>query len=336
MPTPGTSEWRFSGASGAVLESAFGPGQLHYADGAGGATALADQFVVSDGALLPHIGGAAVSALHFQPRSSASEGYALFSGVETPLNAGHLRFSLVFDFLIPEGNGDSYLGLWNASATNANDSELFLRPDIEGWWASDPGTRDGSWTKGAWHRAVFVNDYDDSGAVALYLDGQPTPELEAAATDWVDDGTPVPFRLLGDDTPGETSEGYLANLAFVDRALAEAEVLALGAAQAQGIFPACGLELAITPTVAHPGDAVAFHTCGGEPGDFVMLFVSSVNGISSLNPLSGVGVFDAGTSWIFDVAQTPNIGPVDIGFTAYSFGFTSGLQATAEVELGLH
>ena len=233
-PSAGTSEWRFVGDTNGVIDSAFGPGTMSYADGTGGATDTSDVFGTSDGVSVPHVDGVPVDYLHFKSRSSATEGYHVRANTGS---GGVLsQFTMIFDLYIDPANEDDWLGVWNGSPTNGDDGELFLRPISGGYWASGFGTLGGNWKRGQWNRFVFVNDFSAASA-RLYLNGSVVPEFIVSATDDIPDGTIDPFWLMTDNTPSETSEGYIASFALVDGLLDPATIAALGGPDAAGVFP---------------------------------------------------------------------------------------------------
>ncbi len=90
------------------------------------------------------------------------------------------------------------------------------------------------------------------------------------AADFVYDGTLGPFFFLTDDTPGETSEGYIANYAFVKGILGDDQIGALGSPSADGIFT----------------DPLQFYGCGVNPADSL----SRLNGLPQVGTTLTLGV----------------------------------------------
>ena len=79
----------------------------------------------------------------------------------------------------------------------------------------------------------------------------------------VPDGAPDPFLLLTDDTPGETSEAYLANFAFVDEVLDPVTIALLGGPGAGGIFdPMPPGDLDASGTIGFPDLLILLSTWG--------------------------------------------------------------------------
>ncbi len=205
-----TSEWSFS--TGAPV-SMMGPGTLVgvNTDTDGPAT----------------IGGQA--ATHFGPHDGDA-GYEL--RVNMPDDP--TQFTMVFDLFVDESNEDTFLPLWQGSATNANDAELFLRPTTGGYWSGGyvdtPAT---PWAKGQWNRFVYVNDYD-AGESQIYVNGVLSHDF-GLSPDYIYSGMTNPAWLLTDNA-GETTDAYILNFAFTNELLTEADVAALGGADAAGVF----------------------------------------------------------------------------------------------------
>ena len=56
-PSGNTSEWRMTGVTAGVVNRAYGPGVLEFADGANGATSMVDEFTTCSAAGIPTIAG---------------------------------------------------------------------------------------------------------------------------------------------------------------------------------------------------------------------------------------------------------------------------------------
>ncbi len=205
-----TSEWSFATGSPVPV---LGPGTLTGVNTTG------------DG--LATVGGK--TAMHFGPHDG-SAGYQLrVNTLSDPT-----QFTMVFDLFVATSNNDGFLPLWNGSATNANDAELFLRPSTGGYWSGsyfDSPTV--SWAKGQWNRFVYVND-NANGASRIYINGVLSQEF-GLSPDYIYSGVTNPAWLLTDNA-GETTDAYILNFAFTDELLTASEAAALGGASETGIF----------------------------------------------------------------------------------------------------
>lgn len=232
-PTPDTSEWAFTGATGDLLDQVRGPGVLRAADGANGQTLALDSFTTTALAGIPAINGVDATVLQFGPHCPNTLGYKL-QPFATVGNGGYgLRaFTLVYDIYLDAGNVDQYQGLLQTNDTNANDAELHLEIQTGGFWNDENASAGGgsiglgTWTLGAWNRFVFVNDYDN-GFSEMYVNGvQAFTDIsytycyngDLGSTNWI----------LSDQNCDCTS-GWIANFAVVDRVLTAAEAARLAA-----------------------------------------------------------------------------------------------------------
>ncbi|MCP3914364.1 MAG: hypothetical protein GY711_02280 [bacterium] len=238
-PTPGTTEWRFTGDTGVFVDKVAGPGTLEYADGDGGMTDQLDLFTTTSTASIPDIGGIDAPVMFFDLHTP-SMGYEIRT-LTGAANNDNWRFTLVFDLYVDANNMDGWLALWQGNAINANDAELFLRPVTESLYQAGSGTvAAGSWSRGQWLRIVNVVDFPDATGNPtsadtgdIYIDG--VLAFSGVAPDWFYDGQTNPCWILADEN-NETSQGYIANLAFTDALLTPGEVVTLGGPKANGVF----------------------------------------------------------------------------------------------------
>ncbi len=224
-PTAETTHWSFSSSTTAPD---FGPATMT----ATGATATTDTFVTET------VGGSSATVLDFTPRAAASDGYAVRAGIDGATdggNAGGLEiWTMVLDIRFTDA-GQAYMGIWNGNPNNANDAELFIRPNTGGFWSGGTGSiAAGSLTLNQFHRIVYRID-DLANVLDIFVDGVKVAG-PIVAPDYIYDGDPNPFAFLGDNTPGETGSGQLAAFAFTNTLLSDAEIEILGTPDASGIF----------------------------------------------------------------------------------------------------
>ena len=126
-PTPDTSEWRFDGVSGDLVDRAFGPGELAFVDGANGSTSQVDLFTTCSAAGVPLIGGVDDEILAFAAHDP-TQGYFWRPLMQSGIGDGPHQWTMALDFLIPASEaGIPFSGIWNGSATNTNDAEMHWR-----------------------------------------------------------------------------------------------------------------------------------------------------------------------------------------------------------------
>jgi hypothetical protein len=247
-PAPGqaVTQWDFETAS---LAASFGPGVLDFLGGREGETAGLARFGTTASFGLAPIGGEASGVIQF-PRAG-SRGIGFRVEPRAPGNGGGAfvnEYTLVLDFLIPDASfaSDSWLSLYNTNAENANDGDLFVDLGTGGFGIS--GQYHGRVRPDMWHRLAAVFRRGASGVeLRKFLDGSFAGAQDLGPPDgrWslysVEDATPW-FLFLTDDD-GESTEGYLSSFLFADRPLGDAEVAALGAPAAGGIFTGpCGAD----------------------------------------------------------------------------------------------
>ncbi len=222
-PTPGTTEWRFEGNTNSMV----GPGTL---------TAQGDA-VNTDSYTTAMINEQPASVLNFTPRQSIADGYTVRPRIDGSLDGGDPdgieQFTMIMDIRYID-ESEPYIGIWNGSANNINDSEFFIRPSTGGFWTPTTGSiGDGTLSLNQFHRIVYVNDYTN-GVTEVYVDGVIVFTTEPV--DYVGDGDPSPFWILTDNTPSETGSGQIAAFAFVDKILSAEEIADLGGPKSEGIF----------------------------------------------------------------------------------------------------
>ncbi len=235
-PTAFTTEWRMTGVTQGVVDKAFGPGVLEFADGPTGATSGLDSFTTTQAAGLPPVGGVHTSILsagrHINPL-----GYYL-----RPLHGQGeaLRYSLVLDLLAPSTfNLGDWTGLWQ-SRDNLLDAELHLEHTSNGFWhdLNNSGlglgsVAPGAWAWDTWFRLVYSVD-GVANTAKIFVNGA----LVATdiPVDTLPDGTGVDVSWFLSDQNSNSWPVFVAALAVTDVALTNAEAQALGGPNAAGVF----------------------------------------------------------------------------------------------------
>lgn len=165
------------------------------------------------------------------PVTEPGDGYAITPGVSGSMAS----YTLVMDLLIPEGQESDYGALLQ---TSDGDAELFLRRLDDGSIGLGiSGQYDATDMEfGGWHRvAVTVADAGDGTALLTkFVDGIQIGSQVVESSRFTIDG--AKGFMLFSDNDGESWGGWLNSLHVTDRAMSEAEVTALGGAQAGGII----------------------------------------------------------------------------------------------------
>jgi len=289
-PSLGTTEWRFTGATGEFVDATGGFAQMEYADGAGGQTSMLDTFTTTQAAGIPDIGGVDAPVMHFAPHVPNTTGYFFRPNVV----AEPEQFTLVYDLFIPAGTTDPWMGLWNGNATNSNDAELHLDIANLGFWHQswDGGSGPvgaGTWSLGEWFRLVYVNDHIND-VVQCYVNG--TIAFNDDSGDWLYGGiSPGPTSWVLCDDNGDVCEGYIANLAYTEVLLDAATALALGSPSAEGVFSYSLGTNYCTSTPTSVGASSVIHGLGSASIADSLLTLSANN-----LPDGQPGIFIAGPS----------------------------------------
>jgi len=229
-------EWNFAQAS---LAPALGNGVMSYADGA--TTSNLTSFGVSDGGVVPHIGGRATSYLRVPAFTATGNGlHVAFTG--SGPNGGGVyinQFTMIWDVLLPGTVG--WVPLMNTNPQNANDADFYIDPAARLGIGAIGYSTTGLIAPNNWYRVAFAADLA-AGTVRYFLNGNPV-FTGAAGLDGrhslYSDADAGPDLLLfneGDTGGTYTHAVLLSAFAFTDRTLTAAELQALGGPSDLGIF----------------------------------------------------------------------------------------------------
>ena len=185
------------------------------------------------GRTLPAMPGGGSNALAF-PAADAGGGYRVSPG----LGGSITSYTLVYDLLLPPGDGSDYAALLQTDIGNGGDADLFVRRGGEAGGIGIGGVYEGEVSYGAWHRLAF--SFEDLGngksLLAKYIDGALAGKQEVDTARYTIDGQQG-FLILADED-GETRAGALGGFLFDPTAMTAAQVAALGGPAGGGILPA--------------------------------------------------------------------------------------------------
>lgn len=241
--------WNFTFGN---LNAAVGNGILSYADAA---TPGLTTFGVTDGTLVPHIGGLPAAFMHVPAFTDKPNGY-LLELVDTGPNGGGAyvnQFTIIFDVLSP--GAANWTPFFNTEPGNGNDADWYATPGGALGIGALGYSANGVFQQDTWHRIAFAADLG-AGNVSFYVDGVSVRDRAGASLldgrfslySNADAGADLLLFNEGDTSGVYTHELYVASLAFVDRQLSAAELGALGGPKAEGILvpePAAGGLLAL-------------------------------------------------------------------------------------------
>ncbi|WP_340116978.1 metallophosphoesterase, partial [Pelagibius sp. 7325] len=175
------------------------------------------------------------------PRSTDTQGYLVKPDFAPDGGGAFTQYSLVFDVYFPNQEG-SYAAFLQTNIANTDDGEAF-RNASGGIGIS--GNYQGNLTLDAWHRVAFTFE-DQGGSLTLrkYIDGVKVGEQSVDPARFSID--PEDGFLIFTDEDGEVFSGYLGSFLFTADLLSDADLAALGGADAGGILdPAAAGERAI-------------------------------------------------------------------------------------------
>lgn len=235
-----TYEWGFSSGLSADL----GSGTMTY----GGGTAALTTFGTTDGSTVPHIGGSPATYMSFPqwPTPAVNDpslGYLLNFAASGPNGGGSYinRYTFVFDVLFP-GSLD-WAPLFNTEPGNSNDADWYAASDGSLGIGALGYSAAGVIQPNTWARIGFTADlgagdvrYYVNGARVFARTGASLLDGRFALYSNADAGPDVLIANEGDTSGNYTHAQIYSALAFVDQTLSDADFLALGGPNANGIF----------------------------------------------------------------------------------------------------
>ncbi len=195
---------------------------------------------------IPNIGGTPANVMHFPAYRPRTDGIKVYPGIEANGGGYYVNlYTLIMDILFPAESNGIYRALFQTNDNNANDADLFVGDDFTGPDPDGIGTNytyHGTLLPDTWYRIAFVvNCKATPPVIDKYVNGTfvGTSELlEGLDGTWslytATQGNPSWF--FSDDT-GEVGAGYVNSIAILDGTATADQILALGSATADGIFP---------------------------------------------------------------------------------------------------
>ncbi|MEM9381581.1 MAG: hypothetical protein AAGB93_16620 [Planctomycetota bacterium] len=261
VPSGNTSEWRMTGVTAGVVDRAYGPGVLEFADGANGATSMVNTFTTCSAAGIPTISGVDAPILragrHINPL-----GYYL-----RPMHgqAEAASFTLAMDLYFDSAdNTINYTALWQ-SRDKLLDAELHLDHGANAFWHDRDNTGVGAgtvgvgtWSYDSWFRVIYTVD-SAAGTAKLFVNGALV--MTDAPIDTLPDGSGPAVSWFLSDQNDNSFPLYVGALAVADVAIGDSVAAQLGAPAGDGIFdgglgaPYCGP--AVPNSTGLPGRIVA-------------------------------------------------------------------------------
>ncbi len=198
------------------------------------------------------IGGGNAVVMNF-PAADATQGFIMPHGIAPNGGGSYVnQYTLVMDIMYPVASAGTWRGLWQTSAGNANDGDLFANPDngigVEGSYS-------GVLLPDTWHRVAFVFDLTlPANRLKKYIDGTLVGAQNLGSG--VDGRFSLdPTALLFTDEDGETAAGFVNSIQIHDVPLTDTDIFALGKATAAGIPAVIPVFTNLTVTVSPTNQA---------------------------------------------------------------------------------
>jgi 5'-nucleotidase / UDP-sugar diphosphatase len=261
--------WNFDNASDR-LAAASGPGVLTYHDPDGtGWGPVETEFGKASTLGLPSMPGGDPDVMRF-PACTASQGYRVDHGgaANGPYGDTHVRvsnYTLVLDLLFPTASDGRWRALYQTDVGNTNDAEFYVQ-NAPGGGLGTIGVYHGSIPPNTWHRvALVMQSAPGEGKCQRFIDGRFVGGIGSTGSGLDLRWALAQVFLLFTDDDGETAEGYVSSIGFVDRPMTMAEIEALGGPHAAGALtpgnPAPALTQQMPRRVGAIGHRGGFFCC---------------------------------------------------------------------------
>jgi hypothetical protein len=239
MPAMGatTYEWTFDGGN---LNSAVGGGVMTAADAA---TTGQIAYGSTNGITVPHINFQTSQYLALPALTGVTNGLHLTLPSSGPNGGGNYinDYTIVMDVYSPGTGG--WQALFNTDPSNGNDAEFYINPSGQMGIAALGYATTPLVAQNQWNRIAFVADLD-GGTVKYFVNGTLAfTRTGGSLTDgrfalYSNENSGVDLLLFneGDGSGVYTHPLYVNSIGFTDATLTDAQVIALGGANAGGIF----------------------------------------------------------------------------------------------------
>lgn len=226
------------------LAASQGPAKLSYRDPTNtGWGPLLTRFEKISILGLPPVNGKDKTVMAF-PATDKDQGYTItHNSLPNGVFAGDgyvSNYTIIMDILWTRENSGGYRSFYQASADNSDDAEFFAENKVGGG-IGVRGNYTGELSPDQWHRVAIAVQCalgpGGTGQLHKYIDGRfvggqytPADLGNEQRCPWALESV---FHLFTDDD-GETAEGYVSSIMYVDRLMSMDEITALGGPVAEG------------------------------------------------------------------------------------------------------
>lgn len=223
------------------LAASQGPAKLSYRDPNNtGWGPLLTRFEKTSILGLPPVNGKDKTVMAF-PAADKDQGYTItHNSLPNGVFAGDgyvSNYTIIMDILWTRENSGGYRSFYQASADNSDDAEFFAENKVGGG-IGVRGIYTGELSPDQWHRVAIAVQCalgpGGTGQLHKYIDGRFVGGHYTPGN-----GQRCPWALesvfhLFTDNDGETAEGYVSSIMYVDRLMSMDEITALGGPVAEG------------------------------------------------------------------------------------------------------
>jgi glycerophosphoryl diester phosphodiesterase len=183
---------------------------------------------------LPPLPNGDVRVMHF-PATSPDEGYTVthHASPNGVLQREGLisNYTIVIDLLWPSTSSKTFRSLYQTNPDNTDDGDFFFQ-NISGGGIGIDNVYNGSLSPDRWHRVAVIvqaaTGKGGAGKMQKFIDGKFVGAQNIPGTGQTNRWALGPVFHLFTDNDGDTAEGYVASILFMNRALSFEEVTALG------------------------------------------------------------------------------------------------------------
>lgn len=144
------------------------------------------------------------------------------------------NYTLIMDILWPSASDGRWRALIQTDTNNTSDAEFYVQ-NTSGGGIGTIGVYNGSLLSNKWHRvAIVMQSAPGEGKCARFIDGRFVGGIGSTGSGLDVRWALTEAFLLFADNDGETAQGYVSSIYFVDRAMRFEEIQALGGPHALG------------------------------------------------------------------------------------------------------
>ncbi|GAB4071060.1 cadherin-like domain-containing protein [Ancylobacter sonchi] len=148
------------------------------------------------------------------------------------------EFTIAFDIYVSSEGNNGWIPFFQSDAANGSDSDLFGKVSGDSYGIGIGGNYQGEAKLDTWNRIAFtVEQKDGEVQINKYINGDLVGTQTSTSLDRYTIDKAAGFLIFTDED-GETSPVHVSNIAYVEVALNDTQMKAIGGPSADGIVPA--------------------------------------------------------------------------------------------------